>query len=338
MQGLVHYLKELLIDYDCVTIPGLGGFIMHSHRAKINQGKNVIYPPARIPSFNLLLNHDDGLLISSLSRQEQLTYAQASEKVAHFVNALRKQLEKDGKYRLDGIGEFIYTPEKIILFRQEEQVNFATASFGLAPLRLFKPTGIARQNRLTVKSEDRKPRTLSTKKPASVRWTLSLTLPVVLILLYGIISPASFQQAYTSTSNLASYLFHAAIKDVPPPLDETPLREPPKEDISPEFNPDPAPATELHSEALPAVEKESLPAAIASPKYYIIGGCFESEENTSKFLAELIQKGYHAEKAGTNKRGHWRISYGSFTDKSAALNFLSAIREKENQAAWLLKY
>jgi hypothetical protein len=77
---------------------------------------------------------------------------------------------------------------------------------------------------------------------------------------------------------------------------------------------------------------------VASPKYYIIGGCFESEENAGKFLSELTKRGFDAETAGRTNRGHLRISYKSFAEKSPALSYLQEIRSKENTTAWLLKY
>jgi hypothetical protein len=338
MQMITHYLKDLLADFDCVTVPGLGGFIMHSSPSKLNQGKNILYPPARIPTFNLLLNHDDGLLISSVSRHEHITYAQAAGKVADFVDMLKKELEKEAKYKLEGIGDFIYTPERIILFRQDEQLNFANPSYGLTTIRLTRQPVLSKPSWHAVKPSDRKPQRVSARKPASVKWTLSLALPLVMFLLYGIIFPASFQEVYTDTANLANYFFSPLKNDKPLAVADEPafelIEQAPDTETITEKSPEPA----MSPEPLTAGSKDELPAKELSPKYYIIGGCFESGENAAQFMAELSGKGYDAEKAGTNKSGHVRISYRSFSDKKAALEYLSRIREEENQSAWLLKY
>jgi hypothetical protein len=99
----------------------------------------------------------------------------------------------------------------------------------------------------------------------------------------------------------------------------------------------PAPA----EKAVVPAEKIVITAASpvqTSQKYYIIGGCFISEENAVKFLQELIGRGFEAEKAGSNNRGQIRISYKSFPDKTAALSYLQVIRNGENPSAWILKY
>jgi cell division protein FtsN len=159
-----------------------------------------------------------------------------------------------------------------------------------------------------------------------------------MFLLYGIIFPASFQEVYTDTANLANYFFSPLKNDKPLAVADEPafelIEQAPDTETITEKSPEPA----MSPEPLTAGSKDELPAKELSPKYYIIGGCFESGENAAQFMAELSGKGYDAEKAGTNKSGHVRISYRSFSDKKAALEYLSRIREEENQSAWLLKY
>jgi cell division septation protein DedD len=86
----------------------------------------------------------------------------------------------------------------------------------------------------------------------------------------------------------------------------------------------------------PVVKSQASP--VSSKKFYIIGGCFESHENAYKFLSELKNRGFEAEEAGTNQRGHLRISYKSFPGRQEALIYLDEIKARENPAAWLLKY
>jgi cell division protein FtsN len=103
-------------------------------------------------------------------------------------------------------------------------------------------------------------------------------------------------------------------------------------------NPDIIPAREVST--IPVVKSETIKPAVVqqSQKYYIIGGCFEKEENAVKFLDGLLQRGFDAEKAGVTKRGHLRISYKSFTEKDPAHSYLQKIRDEENASAWILKY
>jgi nucleoid DNA-binding protein len=333
MQATENYLRDLLYSYDCVTIPGLGGFIMHSRQAWPDRENNRIYPPARYPSFNSLLSHDDGMLISAIARTEQVSYQEAGIFVRDFVSNCKNTLASGEKVILDGIGEFSSNPEGAIQFRHMTHSNFLAASFGLEPLNLYPINRLKPVARLKQKPADRKPVHQHSKQPASVRWTVILAVPVILFLLYGIIFPDSVQNLYTAYTGIAIDLGKTPVTDN---LTTEPLviyiNEAPET---------PAPVTIAEEPvATPVAAKVTVVenAVALSPKYYIIGGCFVSEENAVKFQQELIARGFEAEKAGSNKCGQIRISYKSFEDKSTAVSYLQKIRSEENSSAWLLKY
>jgi hypothetical protein len=335
MQAAEYYLRELLFAYDCVTIPGLGGFIMQSQPARIDREKNRIYPPSRYPSFNSLLNHDDGLLVSAIARAEQVSYHDSGIFVHDFVSNCKIRLSLGERILLEGIGEFSANPEGGIMFRHLNQTNFFPGVFGMEPLNIYPVTRQKQQVRIMRKPADRKSLRTNTKQPASVRWTILLSVPVVLFLLYGIIFPTSMQQLYTNYSGMALDFGNsgrggqtvAARTDKP---DHEVLNITAAPDAPVLESPEPAPV-----EQTTVFAEKVVPA---SPRYYIIGGCFISEENADKFLQELISRGFEAEKAGSNNRGQTRISYKSFQEKSSAISYLQTIRNEENPSAWLLKY
>jgi len=335
MQSAEYYLRELLFVYDCVTIPGLGGFIMHSQPARIDLEKNRIYPQSRYPSFNSLLNHDDGLLISAIARTEQISYNDSGLFVHDFARSCKKKLSHGEKILLEGIGEFSANPEGAIRFRHLNHTNFSATAFGLEPLNIYPVTRQMPRMRSMQKPADRKPQRTTARQPASVRWTLLLSVPVVLFLLYGIIFPSSIQHLYTNYSGIVSDFVQpeGGEQTIAVQVDKynpVVLHLPVVPD-SPILNsPEPA-----------QVENTMIPLETviqASSRYYIIGGCFLSEKNADKFMQELISRGFEAEKAGSNNRGQIRISYKSFEEKTSALSYLQMIRNEENPSAWLLKY
>lgn len=346
MKPAEYYLKELLFEYDCVTIPGLGGFIMQSQPARISRGKNRINPPSRFPSFNSLLTHDDGLLISSISKKRQISYREASAMVSDFASNCKKKLAAGEKIILEGIGELSPEPGSGIQFRQLNQVNFSAGIYGMEPVNLYAVERLKNPPRLTHKPADRTARQLKEKKPAAVIWTMAFSLPIILFLLYGIIFPTSIRNIYTNYSgivfDLANHKTDIQKTDIDfPEITAVPETKIIKEDkIVPEIIPAHEDKATPEVEINPEVKTEPLAEAVAppAPKYYVIGGCFENEANASKFLAELIRKGFEAETAGTNLRGHVRVSYKSFTDKANALSYLQKIRNEENATSWLLKY
>lgn len=327
MQPTESYLKELLFTYDCVTIPGLGGFIMQSEPASVNRQKSRIYPPSRYPSFNSLLNHDDGLLISRIASSEKITYREAAGLVSVFAENCKKRIIHGDSVYLESIGELSSDPEGGIRFRRLNTANFDTGIYGMEAVNLFALKAHAKTYR-AVKPADRKPAQFRVKKPASVRWTLAVSIPVIIFLLYGIIFPASFRNVYTTYSGIVSDFLHPGQANQ---VDAVILQ---KEKITP------SPYNSFIETPRPQPVVETQPAAVKpdKPRYYIIGGCFENEGNARKFLASLLRQGYDAEEAGRTGRGHLRISYKSFPDKATALPYLEKIRKEENSGAWLLKY
>lgn len=332
MRSPDFYLKELLFDYDCVTVPGFGGFIIQSQPARIDQAKQRIHPPFRHISFNRLLSHDDGILASAITKAENVTYEEAGEIIRDFSNSLVNRIRHGEQVTIEGLGEFYHGVENEIIFKPLENINFNKSVYGMGPVNLY-PVSFSTEKRIEKKRADRSSRDFREKKPASVKWTLALSIPVIIFLLYGIISPASMQKMYTDYSSMVfDWLRPGAVEQVfTEPSGVTDIPENQKiieiaktpEVITPE----------------PVVkETVSQPVVEPGPRYYVIGGCFEKDENAEKFLAQLLKKGFEAEKAGATKHGHARISYKSFTEKQPALSFLEKIKDEENPSAWLLKY
>jgi hypothetical protein len=322
MYPVEYHLKKLMLDYDCVTVPGLGGFILQRKQSWINHSKNRIYPPSRTVSFNSLLNHDDGLLISAIARSRQVSYREAGTVVSRFADLCNSKISAGEAIMLDGIGELYPGQEGRLQFRQSDTDEFYSEVFGMASISLYAHGRAQSPARLDKKPADRKIQPQKERKPGSVKWTLAISIPVILFLLYGIIFPQSIQNLYTQYSGIWFNFHYAEVK--------TEARAEPAPAII-------APEPEVIAEPV-KLEAETTVAVPTGPKYYIIGGCFESEENAGKFFSELTKRGFEAEKAGTTGHGHIRISYKSFADKAPALSYLEEIREKENPSAWLLKY
>jgi len=333
-----QYIIDLLFEFDCVTIPGFGGFIMHSRSARLDEARHRIFPPTRVPSFNSLLNHDDGLLISRVSTGNGLSYKEASNNVADFVNELRRRIASGETVELEGIGSFRQGIEDEIMFYPHQVANFLPTAFGMEAQGLFSVNRQAEFSRKDSKPADRSAKQIRHRNPKPVRWTLAVSLPIVALLLYGIIFPASIQTIYMNYSGIVVDFFTSKEFVTTPEfkLTETTVTMPAPVEIKEEEENKILPET-ITSHEIKADPAPVNPSEVA-PKFYIIGGCFEKEENADKFLAWLLKKGYEAEKAGVTKKGHTRISYKSFTEKDPALSFLLKIKDTENPGAWLLKY
>ena len=128
------HIAQLLRNYDCVIIPGLGGFVANYSPSRFNMAKGLLSPPSKAIIFNRNLINNDGLLTNHLSVNENLSYTEASNFVNEFVVICKNQLSSGKRIEFDELGVLYEDNEKTIQFRPDFSVNFLTESFGLFPV------------------------------------------------------------------------------------------------------------------------------------------------------------------------------------------------------------
>lgn len=132
--SIAKYISELLFDYECVVLPGLGGFITNQRSATINRFTHQFNPPYSQIFFNKHLTANDGLLINYIALSEKVSYEIVSNQVNVFVKSVKLRLEAGEKVLLENIGTLEYDEKKNIQFEQFSEINFNTSSFGLSSL------------------------------------------------------------------------------------------------------------------------------------------------------------------------------------------------------------
>ena len=108
MDELSRHIEVLLLENDCVIVPGLGGFITHYQPATKAEAEDVFLPPCRTIGFNPLLRLNDGLLIQSYMSVYSISYFEANKMIEHEVKELMSSLFEDGHVQLRGVGELQY--------------------------------------------------------------------------------------------------------------------------------------------------------------------------------------------------------------------------------------
>ena len=66
MIELAKHIEVLLLENDCVIVPGLGGFIAHNRPAMWRTDSGEFFPPLRSIGFNPQLIMNDGVVIRIL--------------------------------------------------------------------------------------------------------------------------------------------------------------------------------------------------------------------------------------------------------------------------------
>lgn len=77
MIELARHIEILLLDNDCVIVPGLGGFVSHPVVARRIDDEGLFMPPGRTLGFNPMMKLNDGLLVQSYMTAYDVTYPEA---------------------------------------------------------------------------------------------------------------------------------------------------------------------------------------------------------------------------------------------------------------------
>ena len=109
MIELAQHIVALLLENDCVIVPGLGGFVAHYASATRVKEENIFLPPTRIIGFNPQLKMNDGLLVQSYMSVYGTNFSDATKMVERKVDELIATLHEDGKVDLPNVGEVRYT-------------------------------------------------------------------------------------------------------------------------------------------------------------------------------------------------------------------------------------
>ncbi|GAB3956085.1 hypothetical protein GCM10028805_44830 [Spirosoma harenae] len=139
MVSVNEYLKKLLYQYDCIVIPELGAFLTHYQPASYTEANGLYLPPRKRVAFNEALRFDDGILGIYIMLHESISRDAAQKRISSFVQELRQEVEKAGRYDLDGIGTFTYNEEGKLQFNPSLRHNFLGDAYGMSALSVEIP-------------------------------------------------------------------------------------------------------------------------------------------------------------------------------------------------------
>ena len=152
MIELAKHIEVLLLENDCVIVPGLGGFIAHNRQAEFNESENLFSSPARIIGFNPQLVMNDGLLVQTYMQAYNTDFPDATRKIENIVSALKEQLYQKGEVLLPNVGTLYYTMKGTYVFEPSSEKFFTPYLYGLDSLCLSPLQAVAtkEEERVTV--------------------------------------------------------------------------------------------------------------------------------------------------------------------------------------------
>ena len=138
MRYLEKHIARLLLNNDCVIVPGFGGFMAHNIPAKYDEENCIFIPPMRIVGFNPQLTMNDSLLAQEYVNTYDISFPEALKQIATDVESLKRRIDEERIYELLGIGKFIINDDSTLKFVPEETGVITPALYGLDAI-IVKP-------------------------------------------------------------------------------------------------------------------------------------------------------------------------------------------------------
>lgn len=131
MIELAKHIEVLLLENDCVIVPGLGGFLAHRRTATHDKENNEFCPPTRTIGFNPQLTMNDGLLVQSYMTAYGTDFPDATRKIEKAVQAMKEELYQKGEITLHHVGTLYYSMSGIYTFEPDGNAFFTPSLYGL---------------------------------------------------------------------------------------------------------------------------------------------------------------------------------------------------------------
>lgn len=109
MKELSQHIETLLLENDCVIIPGFGGFVAHYASAQWVEEECIYLPPTRNIGFNPQLKMNDGLLVQSYMAVHDTNFSDAQRIIDKEIQELIATLHEEGRADLPNVGELHFT-------------------------------------------------------------------------------------------------------------------------------------------------------------------------------------------------------------------------------------
>lgn len=133
---LSKMVKELILDKDEVSLPGVGTFVAEMVPSVFSDKGYTINPPYKRLSFRQKGTGDDSLLIGFYAKCNNLDIETASRIIREFLHEMRHVLETRKSIVFPGLGKLRATRENYFFFVADEDLDIYPEGFGLEPISL----------------------------------------------------------------------------------------------------------------------------------------------------------------------------------------------------------
>ena len=129
-------VKNLILDNDEVTLPGVGTFVSELVPSSFSDKGYTINPPYRRLSFRQRWNEEDDMLVRFYSETNGTDPETSRRILTDFLNGLRETLQAKKVVPMPGLGRLRATKENTFFFIADEDLDIYPYGYGLEPVSL----------------------------------------------------------------------------------------------------------------------------------------------------------------------------------------------------------
>lgn len=360
---LERHIEILLLDNDCVIVPGLGGFMAHHVEARYEEDEQAFLPPLRTLGFNPQLKINDSLLAQSYIEAYDISYPEALQRIEDEVNELTQILQNEGRYELNNIGIIELNEDGNYVFTPCEAGILTPSLYGLNSFEMSLIKGVAQpevEETPEAKVVEIKPEPKPESEVNSVlqqnlvdisdddtdvvrikfSWIRNaVAVAAILLAVFFVAMPTGKTELMKSTiNNLNNQILFGMMtsKDTNTSAIDFKRKNAQK------------PATVKTAEAILDTIKPAKPAEAPKPVaiktdsarkgYCIVLASHVNKQNAEIFINNLAERGYKGAEIYVHNNVT-RIVYGNYANQSDAYKQLQKMNhEKDLEDAWVYKY
>ena len=132
---LAKMVKEVVMDHDSLTLPGVGSFVAELVPASFADRGYTLMPPYRRLYFSPRQG-DDMLLVDLYAKANGVSQADANRILTDFLAEMKEVLMVKKTIVFPGLGRLRATRENHFFFVADEDLDIYPAGFGLQPISL----------------------------------------------------------------------------------------------------------------------------------------------------------------------------------------------------------
>ena len=132
---LAKMVKEVVMDHDSVTLPGMGSFVAELVPASFADRGYTILPPYRRLYFSPKQG-EDRLLVELYAKSNDVPEADAARILVDFISEMKEVLKARKTIVLTGLGRLRATRENHFFFVADEDLDIYPTGYGLQPISL----------------------------------------------------------------------------------------------------------------------------------------------------------------------------------------------------------